>query len=137
MLLPVLCAGAAFWFASRGCGYLRSYSADDVSQALQAEVAPGRPSVRVGAEDSAKSVGRGVGRTTGGCGSSSVTNSSSSSSSSSSNGAGSDVIRPLNSSSLAALAGAATSATYTCRCKALLLGGGADEQMAGQFNYND
>jgi asparagine synthetase B (glutamine-hydrolysing) len=49
--------GTAFWFAARGVGYTRDYSVEEVSAALAAEDG-GRPIVRVGAEDAAKSVGR-------------------------------------------------------------------------------
>lgn len=51
---------SAFWFASRGVGYLRTYSVEEVQRALTTEVVSGRPMVRVGAVGAALSVGRTV-----------------------------------------------------------------------------
>ena len=48
--------GTAFWFASRGIGYLREYTTEEVHSALAVENS-GRPLVRVGAEGAAKSAG--------------------------------------------------------------------------------
>ena len=48
--------GTAFWFASRAKGYVRSYTADDVTSAYAAEE-NGRPLLRAGGEGAKKGVG--------------------------------------------------------------------------------
>ena len=50
--------GTAFWFGSRGVGYLRSYSKDEVFNVTQVSI-DGRPLVRVGAAGFAASRGQG------------------------------------------------------------------------------
>ncbi len=49
--------GTAFWFASRGIGYLKNYSAFDYEQALNSNDKNGRPLLRIGGAGAAKSVG--------------------------------------------------------------------------------
>jgi asparagine synthetase B (glutamine-hydrolysing) len=49
--------GTAFWFASRGIGYLRNYSTVDSEDALNVNDKNGRPLLRVGGIGAAKSVG--------------------------------------------------------------------------------
>jgi len=48
--------GTAFWFASRGRGYLRAYSANEREMAMAVEEG-GRPLLRIGAEGAARGMG--------------------------------------------------------------------------------
>lgn len=49
--------GTAFWFASRGQGYLRDYSLEDMEKSYGASLIDDRPLLRLGEEDAMKSVG--------------------------------------------------------------------------------
>jgi hypothetical protein len=49
--------GTALWFAAKGEGYLRSYSDEEIAGVQTASDGSGRPLLRAGAEDAARSVG--------------------------------------------------------------------------------
>ena len=49
--------GTALWFASRGIGYLKEYSLDEMIAAGCTNDNTGRPLVRTGGEGAARSVG--------------------------------------------------------------------------------
>jgi asparagine synthetase B (glutamine-hydrolysing) len=49
--------GTALWFASRGQGYLRNYTKEEISSASTTKDSAGRPLVRAGGDEFARSVG--------------------------------------------------------------------------------
>jgi Asparagine synthase len=50
--------GTAFWFASRGTGYIQDYHSSDLEAMYSTENSSGRPLLRVGEDGAARGVGR-------------------------------------------------------------------------------
>lgn len=98
--------GAAFWFASRGRGKIRQYHEDVETMLYSQTNEQQRPLLRMGAEGAAKGVGR-----------------------KEDNKEEDESSVSISSTSLSAMF--TSEQEYSAQCKALLVGIGADEQLAG------